>query len=676
MFGIKTKIKTFLGTFCLTKDYMYGRYLFNFYNNSNSISKRNFLCNHHFYVQPSEKSKAAQIAKLIDKVEICPVQNNTFFYSIDCFKTVALKNHIFDNYSVDYTDIVCSSFKEIKNKLIKSNSVYAKNEIMIIEALAHYYKRCLENEQIIRQYKEQLVGIGSLFERPAESFFEGLQRILFFNQFLWQTRHKHNGFGHLDWILYDLYKNDLKRGKITEDSAKNMIKEFFMVLHENCWFKSTMLLGDTGQIIVLGGLEEHGEYKCNELTYLFISASKELKLPEPKVLLRCSKKMPDDLLELAIDCLTTGIGAPFLSNDDVVIPALIEFGYHKEDAYKYVTSACWEPLISNDSCDQNNIQSINFAYPFIEMLNDTKFEECKSVEEILKAYKSFLAEYVKNILNNLSKIEFEEDPLFSILSNSSRKREKDIVRGGAVYNNLGLTSVGMGTVVNSLINIKKYVFEQKKYSLMELNKFRKNNFDNNENIVVELGRIDDGYGTDSKDSIELTTQIIEMVSAEFEKYRTRLGGKFKFGLSSPNYIVDANNTSATFDGRKNGDPFLVHISSKNPKSITELISFAMKLDYKGNQLNGNVVDFIVTPKLLQNNKKKFMTLFRTAFGHGVFQLQMNVVDSKTLIAAKQDPDLFPNLIVRVWGFSAYFNDLPEEYKNLLIERAMESEQVA
>ena len=86
MFGIKTKIKTFLGTFCLTKDYMYGRYLFNFYNNSNSISKRNFLCNHHFYVQPSEKSKAAQIAKLIDKVEICPVQNNTFFYSIDCFK--------------------------------------------------------------------------------------------------------------------------------------------------------------------------------------------------------------------------------------------------------------------------------------------------------------------------------------------------------------------------------------------------------------------------------------------------------------------------------------------------------------------------------------------------------------------------------------------------------------
>ena len=140
--------------------------------------------------------------------------------------------------------------------------------------------------------------------------------------------------------------------------------------------------------------------------------------------------------------------------------------------------------------------------------------------------------------------------------------------------------------------------------------------------------------------------------------------------------MDANNTSATFDGRKNGDPFLVHISSKNPKSITELISFAMKLDYKGNQLNGNVVDFIVTPKLLQNNKKKFMTLFRTAFGHGVFQLQMNVVDSKTLIAARQNPDLFPNLIVRVWGFSAYFNDLPEEYKNLLIERAMESEQVA
>ena len=105
-----------------------------------------------------------------------------------------MKNHIFDNYSVDYTDIVCSSFKEIKNKLIKSNSVYAKNEIMIIEALAHYYKRCLENEQIIRRYKEQLVGIGSLFERPAESFLRVYKEYFFLINF----------YGRLDTNTMDL----------------------------------------------------------------------------------------------------------------------------------------------------------------------------------------------------------------------------------------------------------------------------------------------------------------------------------------------------------------------------------------------------------------------------------------------------------------------------------------
>ena len=126
-----------------------------------------------------------------------------------------------------------------------------------------------------------------------------------------------------------------------------------------------MLLGDTGQIIILGGTDKEGSYKCNALTYRFIEASMELRLPDPKVLLRCSTKMPGDLLELALDCMSTGIGAPFLSNDDVVIPALLSFGYLPDDACKYATSACWEPLIIGNSCDQNNVKSINFARPLL-----------------------------------------------------------------------------------------------------------------------------------------------------------------------------------------------------------------------------------------------------------------------------------------------------------------------
>lgn len=403
--------------------------------------------------------------------------------------------------------------------------------------------------------------------------------------------------------------------------------------------------------------------------------SMELRLPDPKVLLRCSTKMPGDLLELALDCMSTGIGAPFLSNDDVVIPALLSFGYLPDDACKYATSACWEPLIIGNSCDQNNVKSINFARPLLEVMDSREFEELKNSNDLLKLYRKYLKRYLSKMLNTLSKLQFEEDPLLSLLSKSSRKKGKDIVRGGADYSNLGLTSVGMGTVVNSILNINKYVFVEKKYTLKQLNEARKTNF-RNEQILNDLKNMDSSYGCDNEEVVKLTKMIEKFSSDEFEKHRTGLGGKFKFGLSSPGYISEAKSTAATMDGRRDGEPFSVHISSVMPVAATELLSFAMKLDYNDNRINGNVVDLFATPKTLTDNKEKYLQLLMAAFRGGLYQFQMNVVDSATLIAAKKNPEKFPTLVVRVWGFSAYFKDLPEEYKDLLIKRAIESEKAA
>ena len=137
--------------------------------------------------------------------------------------------------------------------------------------------------------------------------------------------------------------------------------------------------------------------------------------------------------------------------------------------------------------------------------------------------------------------------------------------------------------------------------------------------------------------------------------------------------MDSTNFPASFDGRKSKEPFSVHISSEEGIAYTELFNFASKLDYSGRRFNGNVVDFMVSPALVNKNKQNFEKLIKIAFKKGIYQMQANVVDSKTLIAAKNNPKQFPNLIVRVWGFNAYFNELPDEYKNYLIERAIQSE---
>lgn len=661
----------------LVKNYAHGSILYRKYNRTGKAHGRGAFLREfgpRLYLEPERRSKAGQIYRLLERVDIRPVQDNTFFYSIDCMKTVRNADRVFDNCTANYDSVVNGSFRDIAGVLAGKDGGFRKEEETVMAALRNYLERCRQMPEAAESYGRQLDAIETLFHRPAGSFFEGLQRVLFYNQFFWQTGHTLNGLGHLDWVLGELYWHDLESGVLTREVAAELLKDFFRVLHENYWFKSNVLMGDTGQIIILGGRDRDGEYRCNELTYLFIEVSKELRLPDPKVLLRCTADMPEDLLELAIDCIATGIGAPLLANDDEIIPAMLSCGYDAEDVYNYGTSACWEPLIPGLSFEPNNVASLSFAVPFTKMAATPEFEAAGSTEEVISLYENALREYIREILTPLTVKQFEEDPLLSLLSPSCMERGRDITRGGAKYNNIGLTSVGLGSVVNSILNLDRLVFTEGKFGLKELNEARKSSFAGQDALVDELKNLSPAFGSDAEMVVTLTKRLISFTSEAFKKYKTPYGGAFKFGLSSPSYITGANTVPATFDGRRDGEPFSVHISSASALPTTELLSFATKLDYRENRINGNVIDFITSPGMLKENRGKYAALLRAGFAGGIFQLQMNVVDSKTLIAAKADPTLFPNLVVRVWGFSAYFNDLPEEYKDVLIKRAIESEK--
>ena len=178
---------------------------------------------------------------------------------------------------------------------------------------------------------------------------------------------------------------------------------------------------------------------------------------------------------------------------------------------------------------------------------------------------------------------------------------------------------------------------------------------------------------DVTEIIDLTNDITKFTSDIFASRNNMFGDKFKFGLSAPSYISKSPNVDASLDGRKNAEPFNVHISYENNQDYTELMRFASKLKYTEHRFNGNVVDFMVSPDFIRKNLEKFTDFIKLSLDMGVFQMQLNVVDSKTLIDAQKNPDKYPNLIVRVWGFSTYFNDLPKDYQDVLIKRALEHE---
>ena len=624
---------------------------------------------------PSYKlSRSEQIKKSFSKVHVKIEDNDNFVFFIDPYKILYSNFNTIENTTIDYSICLNKSLEDFRNELCDIKNVdYKKSQLETLDAIEILLDKMICGlERSTKKDKEKYIKFyENIKTKKVTSFEEALQRVLFYNQILCQSGHNLNGLGRLDKILYSFYKKDKS---ITHEKACDLIERFVRTLHEFYWIKSSALLGDTGQIIILGGKDKNNRYLSNDLTYLFIEVMKKVQLPDPKVLLRISEDVPRDLVKLSIDCIKTGIGCPLFANDDVIIPKLIEFGYDEKDAYNYVTSACWEPLIPNKSVEQNNIRSMVFMRPFNDMLNNEDLSKIKNINDLINKYKNYLEKYIKNFIRELDDIIYDFDPIMSIFVPNCNKVEKDVTRGGAYYNNFGATSVSLSNVVNSIINIDRLVFKEKKYSLVELNEFRKNNYFNVSEVVSDLKNQPVRFGKDDEYVYNIFNDITSFTNAILEKTYNKNGGRLKIGFSAPTYIIESKDEEASFDGRKKGEPFLVHISSDIPSlAYTELINFASKLDYSGNRFNGNVIDFMVTPTFLEKNEDKFIDFLLLSIKVGFFEMQMNVVSSEILIKAKQNPSEFPNLIVRVWGFSSYFNDLPEDYKDILIERALKSE---
>jgi len=280
----------------------------------------------------------------------------------------------------------------------------------------------------------------------------------------------------------------------------------------------------------------------------------------------------------------------------------------------------------------------------------------------------------KEFLNKLSAFKWATDPFVSLLTDNCSSSCKDISEGGAKYNNYGVTTIGLNNTVDSLLYLKKNAFDGKE-SYSRLIKARNKNYKKYESIITDINNNCHFFGRDEEEVVELTNIIIEQSNNAVKDFKNSFDGMIKFGLSSPNYIKGAKKSGADFSGRKNGDPYSTHISN-NLCAYTELVMFASKLSYQGNCVNGNVIDYFISPSILKQDKDKFINFILLSTKAGFYQMQMNILDSKTLIDAKKYPEKYPGLIVRVWGFSAYFVDLPGDYQDLLIKRALENEKGA
>ena len=620
-----------------------------------------------------KRSVGGDTKAILSQVKISLDNKSRFVYFLDTAKTIAVPGNILSNFTLAYDKIVHGCFSELVS-LASDSDEYGQEAQLVAEGVEILVRRIIETLKLSdHPQKDKIISyFDRMLSTPAEHFDEALQRILFFNQIMWQTRHRLNGLGRLDKMLWDLYEADVRAGLITEADAHEIVFDFLKQLSKYAKYKSDALEEDIGQIVILGGLDSDGSYFCNELTTIFLQEQARLGKPDPKTFLRVAKNMPGDLLRTAVECLKSKTGSPLFSNDDVVIPTLLDFGVDKNDAYDYCVSACWEPLIVGKSLAQNNIAVFDFFPALDVVMGDASIG---SYEDLVQKYIVVNQQKFREFLTTIDAMKWAKDPLVSMFTDGASEKRIDIADGGCKYKSYGITTVALSNVVDSLLNIRKLVFEDKILTLAELNEKRKTDYANDEGLYEALRNTAKHYAHDEDEVIVLVNQITQSMTEVAKNYRNPHGGTVKFGLSSPGYNILSKRTAADVSGRKAGMPYNTHISCLDA-SYTAVVNFAGKLKYNNQRFNGNVVDFFASPSLIEQNIDKFTAFMIGAIRAGFFQMQMNVLDSKTLIDAKANPEKYKGLIVRVWGFSAYFNELPESYKDLLIERAIAAEKVA
>jgi formate C-acetyltransferase len=506
-------------------------------------------------------------------------------------------------------------------------------------------------------------------EKP-ETLREALQFLRLLHYCLWCCFNYHNTFGRFDQYMYPYYRHDIDSGLLTQDSALELIEEFFISCNKDSDLYPGIQQGDNGQSMVLGGLNPDGSDSYNELSDLCLEASLELRLIDPKINLRVNKKTPQELYTKGSVLTKQGLGFPQYANDDVVVEALKRWGYADADAYNYVVAACWEFIVPGAGMDIVNINGLSFPRTITAAFE--RIGEWNSFEELLAIIKEEIFRQADSIMNATKNIYMEPAPLLSLLMDGCAEKGRDISLGGS-YNNYGIHGTGLSTAVDSLAAIRKYVFEDRKISKEELHRILRNNFRNADEWYSELRYQAPKMGNDDDETDALAGMLLGWFADALEGRRNDRGGIFRAGTGSAMYYIwHAREEQATPDGRRRGEPLAANYSPslfsrcKGPVSIIK--SFAkpnLVRVANGGPLTIELHDTIFRNEESTRKVGQFVKSFIDMGGH---QMQINAVNRDKLKDAQKHPENHRNLIVRVWGWSGYFVELDEVYQNHIIER--------
>ena len=561
------------------------------------------------------------------------------------------------NLSPNYERVIANGLLAEREKA----DVYGQRIIDAIIALTDRYK-----ELALAEGKEELAAVLERVPRyGATSFYEALQSFRILHYALWLEGDYHNTVGRFDKYMYPYLKADMEKGIYTRESALEMVEDFFLSFNKDSDLYIGVQQGDNGQSMVLGGMDEEGKEVFNLLSELCLEASRNLLLIDPKINLRVNKNTPARIYELGTELTKAGLGFPQYSNDDVVVEGLVKLGYDLKDARDYAMAACWEFIIPKVGGDVANIGALSFP-KVIDVCLHRDLPNCDTFEQFVEAVKAEIQSQCDSICDNIKDLWFVPSPFMNILIDGG-------IYDGAKYNNFGLHGTGVATAADSLAAISKYIYDEKRFSKETLIEAVDSDFEMHSEILPILRYEAPKMGNNEDLPDQMTVQLLKMFADALKGKKNCRGGVYRAGTGSAMfYLWHAAEIGASPDGRRKGEPFGTNFSAslfakiKGPLSVIQ--SFT-KPDFTENT-NGGPLTLEFAASMFQDEEsvKKVAALVKAYIDMGGHQLQLNAVNSELLRRAQEHPEEHRQLVVRIWGWSAYFVELDKEYQDHVLRR--------
>jgi pyruvate formate-lyase/glycerol dehydratase family glycyl radical enzyme len=591
--------------------------------------------------------------------------------------------------------------EELKAMVICCDAIimYANRHAEILEKMA-----AKEQDEIRRKELHYMAEVCRKVPANApETIHEMLQHYWFIHLGVITELNPWDSFnpGRLDQHLFPLYDKEMKSGALTIDRLYDLLGCFWVKFNNH---PSPPKMGVTAKesntytdfcLINLGGLKPDGTDAVNEISYILLDVIKEMRILQPSSMVQISKYNPDSFIHKAFDIIRTGFGQPSCFNTEALVEEMLRQGKSLTDARNGGASGCVETgafgteaywltgyfnlpkileLTLNNGFDKGTGKQVG---------PETGFgPDFKSFEELMEAFKLQVNYFAGIKIAGNNKIEriFAEwlpVPFLSLLVEDCISNGKDYNCGGARYNTTYIQGVGLGSITDMLTSLKYNIYDRKRYGWKELLNALDVDFKGFEEIQQDLIYETPKFGNDDDYADQQAVSVFEIYYDSVDGRPNTRGGVHRINmLPTTSHVYFGSVTGATPDGRNANLPLSEGISpfqGADTNGPTSVIKSASKINHL--LTGGTLLNQKFSPSFFEDEDSygNLTALVRSYFSLNGHHIQFNVVKAETLKDAQNHPEKYRDLIVRVAGYSDYFNDLGEDLQNEIIKRTEHEE---